>query len=155
LRLNIKPTIEGILKIPAGKSGLYFFYGDRNELLYIGKAKNLRSRVRGHHRCYLFHCEGMFYRGILEKKGWNPQNRDEWDNNFLESWVDFEVRGMSQITPLAIDYHWFKIKKITIEELSHEETKEKEKQLIKQFNPLYNSQYVQSISDEYYNAFHF
>ena len=43
-------------------------------------------------------------------------------------------------------------KRIEVEEMPHEDTKEQEKIMIKQHNPLYNSKDAPTISDEYYEA---
>lgn len=40
-------SIKQLKSVP-NKSGLYYFYGTNDELLYIGKAKNLRSRITTH-----------------------------------------------------------------------------------------------------------
>ena len=39
--------IEEINKLPAAE-GVYFFYNKRNEIIYVGKSKNIRKRVKQH-----------------------------------------------------------------------------------------------------------
>ncbi len=47
MTLKTAPKEKDFLKIPQ-TSGVYFFFGPKSRLLYIGKAINLRSRVRSH-----------------------------------------------------------------------------------------------------------
>jgi len=151
VRYSIEPTREGMDKIPR-KSGLYFFYDENNRLLYIGRAKVLRSRVREHYHSYLYHLEGMFHARIFKRMGWNEGNKDEWDENFRKSWGDFVVENLGRRNLQNIDCDWYKVKRIEIEEMPHEDTKEQEKIMIKQYDPLYNSRDAPTISDEYYEA---
>jgi len=45
--LNDNLTIEDIQKLPE-ECGTYYFYDDQNQLLYIGKSKDIRHRVLSH-----------------------------------------------------------------------------------------------------------
>lgn len=47
LHPNLNP--DDLKKIP-DEAGVYYFYNDRNELIYIGKSKNLHSRILSHFR---------------------------------------------------------------------------------------------------------
>lgn len=133
-------------KIPQ-TSGLYYFYDENDRLLYIGKAKNLHSRISEHRKNYDFHREGMFFRKIIISKGLSGNDQKEWPEELHETWVDFEVRGLSKASPTVIDYIINKIKRIEIEEMSHEFTKSKEKEMILKLKPPFNHQ---TASDEYY-----
>ena len=46
--LKVKNKIKKVLKSLPDKPGVYFFYGPRKQLLYIGKAKNLKKRVKSY-----------------------------------------------------------------------------------------------------------
>jgi DNA polymerase III subunit epsilon len=47
LHPNFEP--ETLKKLPE-EAGVYYFYNDKNELIYIGKSKNIHSRVLSHFR---------------------------------------------------------------------------------------------------------
>lgn len=49
LHPNLDP--ETINSLPE-ETGVYYFYNDRNDLIYIGKSKNIRTRVLSHFRNY-------------------------------------------------------------------------------------------------------
>jgi len=138
-------THEELERIP-NTSGLYYFYDQNDKLLYIGKAKNLHSRIFGHHNCYDFHREGMFFRKILISKGLLAKVREEWPKDLADSFSDFELRGLSKIKPHVIDYVFNKIKRIEVEEMPHELTKSKEKEMILKLKPLLNHE---TNSEEY------
>ncbi len=53
-------------KIPDGP-GVYFFLGKNKEVLYIGKATSLRSRVRSYFSPDLIHTRGPVITGMVEK----------------------------------------------------------------------------------------
>lgn len=44
----MNPSLESKLKNLPDKSGIYQFFGDKTKIIYIGKAKNLRNRVRSY-----------------------------------------------------------------------------------------------------------
>jgi len=142
---SYKNNLEELEKIPQ-TSGLYYFYDKNDKILYIGRAKNLYARTSEHHRNYLFHREGMFFRKIVISKGLTT-NREEWPKELDESWCDFQIRGLSRLAPIVIDYIFNKVKKIEIEEIPHELTKSKEKEMILKFKPPFNHQ---TASEEYY-----
>ncbi len=136
---------EELERIP-NTSGLYYFYDQNDKLLYIGKAKNLHSRIFGHHKSYEFHREGMFFRKILLSKGLLAKVREEWPKDLADSFSDFEFRGLSKTKPLVIDYVFNKIKKIKVEEMPSELTKAKERENIQKFKPQLN---YETNSEEY------
>lgn len=45
LNSNLTPQIINALP---GKTGVYYFYNDHRELIYIGKSKNIKSRINAH-----------------------------------------------------------------------------------------------------------
>jgi len=141
-----KNTHEELEKIPK-VSGLYYFYDKNDNLLYIGKAKNLHARIFEHHGCYLYHREGMFFRKIMISKGLLYKDEEEWPKEFLKSWRHFQVNGFSMTQLVVIDYIFNKVKKIEIEEMLHKLTKSKEKEMILKFKPPFN---YQTASEEYY-----
>lgn len=143
---SFKNNPDDLEKIPR-TSGLYYFYDKNDKLLYVGKAKNLHSRIFGHRNSYLFHREGMFFRKILISKGLLTKNQEEWPEELHESWLDFELRGLSKISPIVIDYIFHKIKRIEIEDVSDELTKSKEKEMILKLKPPFNHQ---TASYDYY-----
>jgi len=128
---------EELERIP-NTSGLYYFYDQNDKLLYIGKAKNLHSRIFDHHKSYEFHREGIFFHKILISKGLLAKVREEWPKDLADSVIDFEFRGLSKKKPLVIDYVFNKIKRIKIEEMPSELTKAKERENIQKFKPLLN-----------------
>ncbi len=128
-------------------SGLYYFYDENDTLLYIGKAKSIRARTLMHQRANLQHREGMFLRKITISKGLSLMNREEWPKELDITWKEFELAGMSRVKPLVIDYIFNKVKRIDIEEMQYDLTKDKEKEMIQKFSPPFNSQ---TASDEYY-----
>lgn len=44
----MNPSLESKLKNLPDKPGIYQFFGDRTKIIYVGKAKNLRNRVRSY-----------------------------------------------------------------------------------------------------------
>lgn len=44
----MNPSLETKLKSLPDKPGIYQFFGDKNKIIYVGKAKNLRNRVRSY-----------------------------------------------------------------------------------------------------------
>jgi len=143
---SFKNDFEELKKIPR-TSGLYYFYDKSDNILYIGKAKILHSRILDHHFLYLLHREGMFFRKIIISKGWLGKDRKEWDKKCKESFEDFLFNAESSKTPLVIDLIFGKVKRVEIEEMSHELTKSKEKELILKLKPPFNRE---TASDEYY-----
>jgi len=45
---DIELPVDEVNNIPKNKAGIYLFYGANNDLLYIGKTKLLRQRIRQH-----------------------------------------------------------------------------------------------------------
>ncbi len=141
--LNTKEENE---KLPY-TSGLYFFYDENDNLLYLGKSKKLKSRIIEHRRNNLMDREGKFYLRIQRNKGYT--NPDEWHEDLKTAFKDFRMRYLfHNQSPLVIDAIFHRVKKIVIEEMPHEMTKQKEKELIETLKPTFNSQ---TASDEYYS----
>ncbi len=128
-------------------SGLYYFYGENDTILYIGKAKSIRARTLMHQRANFRHREGMFLRKIIISKGLSLTKREEWPKELDVACKEFDLAGMSRANPLVIDYIFNKVKRIDIEEMQHELTKSKEEEMIQKYGPPFNSQ---TASDEYY-----
>lgn len=47
-RSRPRPALNDVIRALPGSPGVYLFYGLRGELLYVGKSKNIRTRVRSH-----------------------------------------------------------------------------------------------------------
>jgi hypothetical protein len=138
---SIKNVDEDLYNLPYA-SGLYYFYDKDNNLLYIGKAKKLKSRILNHKYSNNRAREAKFYSKFL-KMNLPPESRKKLD----EAIRDFEFRGMSTINPVAIDFVFDKVTLIEIEEMPHELTERRETDMIWQLKPRYNSE---TGSDEYY-----
>lgn len=68
-------------------SGLYFFYNDDNELMYVGNSEHLLSRVRGHvtgneHTGDIKHNFKKYRFAILE----DPVDRDIYETWYINLW---------------------------------------------------------------------
>ena len=138
---SIKNVYEDLHNLPY-TSGLYYFYDTDNNLLYIGKAKKLKSRILDHKYLNNRAREAKFYSKFL-KMNLSPESRKKLD----EAIKDFEFRGMSTINPVAIDFVFQRITRIDIEEMPHEFTEEREMEMIWKLKPLFNSE---TACDEYY-----
>lgn len=64
--MNLEQFKKKMKKIPDGP-GVYFFLGKNKEVLYIGKATSLRSRVRSYFSPDLLHTRGPVLVQMLEK----------------------------------------------------------------------------------------
>lgn len=68
-------------------SGIYFFYNDDNELMYVGNSEHLLSRVRGHvtgneHTGDIKHNFKKYRFAILE----DPVDRDIYETWYINLW---------------------------------------------------------------------
>ena len=139
-------TREELEKIPR-TSGLYYFYGKDDKIMYVGKARNLNVRTFEHLFAYHFHREGRFFGKIIDSKDLFFVDEEDWPKELYHSWRRFQIRSWSRLDPLVIDYIFQKVKRIEIEELSHELTKSKEAEMIKKLKPPFNHE---TASKEYY-----
>ncbi|MGI0083045.1 MAG: GIY-YIG nuclease family protein [Nitrosopumilaceae archaeon] len=64
---SFKNTEEDRDKLPY-TSGIYYFYDENDNLLYLGKAKKFKSRINDHHKNNLMDREGKFYLRIQRAK---------------------------------------------------------------------------------------
>lgn len=138
--------VNELKKIP-NTSGLYYFYAENDEILYIGKAKNLKSRINSHQIANELHRQGVYLRKITLSKGFQPFKQDELPEELRDAWNEFFFKGMGKTPPIVIDYIFHKIKKIEVIEMSHSLTKDKEKEMIEKIQPPFNSQ---TASKDYY-----
>ena len=143
---SFKNNLEELKRIPR-TSGLYFLYDKKDEILYIGKAKTLKSRVSGHKWLNYFHQEGMFYRKYLISKGLLGSLREEKSKKLQDVLDDFEMRSWSMPKMIVMDMIFHRVMRIEIEEMDHDLTESKEKEMILKFKPPFNHQ---TASDEYY-----
>lgn len=146
MKQSFNNNVEELNKIP-NTSGLYYFYDENGKIQYVGKAKNLKSRIRGHYNLNRFHREAMFLRKMIISKGFQLHKRDQWSEELENAWRNFEFKMMGKINMVVIDYMFHKIIRIEIEEIVHELTKSKETETIKKLTPPFN---YQTASDEYY-----
>lgn len=47
-KIDLSILVSQVEIIPKGVGGIYLLYGDNGDLLYVGKSKNLKSRVKSH-----------------------------------------------------------------------------------------------------------
>jgi len=134
---SFKNTQEELDKLPTNTSGLYYFYDD-NRLLYVGRARNLKSRITMHEVASDFHREQRFYRRIVQSKGYSSEK--DFPELLIEAMRDFGFRVMSKVDYTVIDMIWEKITTIEIEEMPFELAKQKEKKQIKELRPPFNYQ---------------
>ena len=133
-----KNTREDIKKIPRS-SGLYYFYDENDNLLYVGKAKILRSRI-GTHR---YHNDKLNEVRYYRKMG---LTKTEDQKKILERNFHSIIwqRGDE---PLVIDFIFHRTKRIEIKEMSYELIKSKEKEEILRLKPPFNHE---TESEEYW-----
>jgi len=136
---------EEIDRIPR-TSGIYYFYDENNVIIYIGKANNLYSRTLAHFTNHSIDRQMRFFVKMIESKGFSIMEEEKLPKELLDIWKRLKERGNSS-NALVVDLVFDKVKKITIEEMPKEETESKEKELIDEFQPIYNSE---SNSEEYY-----
>ena len=138
---SFKNTIEDLKKLP-NTSGVYYFYDKDDNLLYIGKAKNLKSRISNHKDCNERAREGAFY-SQLRKADLSPEGREKLEKAIRM----FEFSCMGTTYPVRIDFVFHRTTKIEIEEMPHELTDGREEEMIYKLNPAFNSE---TACDEYY-----
>ena len=138
--VNVFPELKRIPKT----SGLYYFYNGQNELLYVGRAKNLNQRILSHHKVNILHQEGLSLKKKMPK-GFEHE-RKKWDPDLVREWSDFEFKvGGKEI--LVVDYVFHKVTRIEIEEMVHELAISNEREMIEKLQPPMNSE---TASDEYF-----
>ena len=64
---SINNTFDEIVSLPR-TSGLYYFYDDLGKLLYVGRAKILKSRIIDHRKCNNLERESKFYSDLLKEQ---------------------------------------------------------------------------------------
>ena len=138
---SFKNNTEELNKIPS-TSGIYYFYDKDENLLYIGKAKKLKFRVRDHKKCNNRAREG----GFLSKM-WNENLPKESKEKLTEAIEDFRFRCLGTLSPVTVDFVFHRTTRIEIEEMSYDLTKEYEEKMIFELKPLFNSQ---TACEEYY-----
>ena len=133
-RKSFKNTKEELEKIPSA-SGLYYFYDKDDILLYIGKAKKLKFRIRDHKKCNDKAREGKFY-SKMRKMNISLEAREKLEEEIR----DFEFRCMGTIHPVTIDFVFHRTSRIEIEEMPHELTAQREEEMICKLKPSFNSE---------------
>jgi len=140
-----KNDFEELKKIPQ-TSGLYYFYDENDNILYIGKANNLHSRTLAHYHNHSLYREMGFFVKIIESKGFSIKEKEKLPKELLDIWDNFIERDFSSST-LVIDSKFNKVKRIEIEEMPKELTESKEKEMIQKFQPPFN---FETATDEYF-----
>jgi DNA polymerase III epsilon subunit family exonuclease len=83
---------EDINQLPA-TAGTYFFYNEKGLLLYIGKAKNIKNRVRQH-----FLTTGKTKRDLELRQQVTKVNYQEWGSDFVASLMELQlIKSMGPI----------------------------------------------------------
>lgn len=133
------------------KTGIYYFYDKDDHVLYIGKAVNIRNRIRNHLRN--FQIMSKFKKGIelcdlfIEK-----YNQGNYDNSLYEEIIDFEVELRYSLAfhfkPVNIDYVFDIVDHVGIIEMVKEKIKEFEEMEISRLSPPYNFQSMNVLYNE-------
>ena len=142
---SYKNDFEELKKIPQ-TSGLYYFYDENDDILYIGKANNLHSRTLAHYHNHSLYREMGFFVKIIKLKGFSIKEKEKLPKELLDIWDNFIERDFSSST-LVIDSKFNKVKRIEIEEMSKELTESKEKEMIQKYKPPLN---FETATDEYF-----
>ena len=109
-------------------SGLYFFY-NKQELLYIGKAKFLKNRINEHYKqCGIVTQSILYLVNILGKEIKNINPVLMWTDTILNSQrIDIKMKNITEIK---------------IELIPHNYTRVKEKEQIKLEKPKLNYEII-------------
>ena len=116
VELKIKHTTAPL------KAGIYFFYNVDGEIVYIGKAKNLRGRLSNYLLDYYY-----FYSLLEENKGKSSAY-------FSSRMFRLVVKRIGEIDKVSFD-------------CSRGNSSSFEKELIKKHSPKYNSVFVDNLSN--------
>ena len=115
-------------------SGLYYFY-EGNNLLYVGKARRLRQRIRDHKQENDISKEGEKHLKIVQSRAYAGLDFNTLSNDLLNAVS--KCCGMFS-GHLRIDLVLHRITRIEIEEMPHELTESKEDEIIEKFQPPFN-----------------
>ena len=134
---SYKNDFDEIKKIPR-TSGIYYFYDEHDDILYIGKADSLYKRTLEHYYNHSLYREMEFFVKILNSKGLSIRNKEKLPKELLDIWDDFKDRKFSNPKMLVIDFILNRVKRIDIEVMSSELTELKEKEMIEKYEPPFN-----------------
>lgn len=135
---SYKNDFDELKKIPR-TSGIYYFYDEDENIIYIGKADILHSRVLAHFKNYSLIKEIEFFVKRIETQGFSIQEEKKLPKELLSIWKRLIERTRSS-NSLVIDEVFDKVVRIEIEEMTKELTEDRENELIKKFQPIYNSE---------------
>ena len=138
---SFKNIPEEIEKIPM-TSGLYYLYDSDEVLMYIGRAKSLRSKIR-EHRDLNSWIVNMGFSWEKYEKEFSKENRNLLHEKAME--VSYDLG--SKPIPLVIDIIFDRVKTIEIEEMDFGVSKTREIERILELQPMYNHE---TASEEYY-----
>ncbi len=119
--------IDKIKNLPQAP-GVYFFYGSDKQLLYIGKATNLRSRVQS------------YFRGMVDE-----ERAENLQLGTLDESADGNVQDIRKISEVAGRSEWIGLMVAQVSDIAFEQTDSVlealilESNLIKKHQPKYNT----------------
>jgi len=79
---SYKNDFDEIKKIPR-TSGIYYFYDEHDDILYIGKADSLYKRTLEHYYNHSLYREMKFFVKILNSKGLSIRNKEKLQNYWI------------------------------------------------------------------------
>ena len=131
-KLEIEIELQNIPK----KSGVYYFFDEADQLMYVGKAQNLYWRIDKH---------------IKDFRKYEDVKKDlEFFYSRYSLQEIIKIEGVQKTkydlinalyrSGTVIDKILDRVKKIKVEELKEEEVEQKEKELIQSLKPPFNSQ---------------
>ena len=135
---SYKNDFDELKKIPR-TSGIYYFYNENENIIYIGKGDILHSRVLAHFKNHSLVKEIEFFVMRIERERFSIQEEEKLPKELLNIWKRLIERERSSKV-LVIDEVLDKVAKIEIEEMSKELTEDRENELIKKFQPIYNKE---------------
>ncbi len=138
---SFKNNSEEIEKIPL-TSGLYYLYDASDTLMYVGRAKSLRSRIQEHRD-----INSWVLKMGLSWEEYQKESSEENRSSLHEKAKQISYDFFSKPVPLVIDIMFDRVQTIEIEEMSFEGSQTKEIERILDWQPLYNHE---TACDEYY-----
>ena len=133
---SYKNDFDELKEIPR-TSGIYYFYDEHDDILYIGKADSLYKRTLEHYHNHSLYREIGFFVKILNSKGLSIED-ENLPKELSDSWYNFKVRELSKPKMIVIEFILNRVKRIEIEEMPKELTESKEKEMIQKYEPPFN-----------------
>ena len=133
---SYKNDFDELKEIPR-TSGIYYFYDEHDDILYIGKADSLYKRTLEHYHNHSLYREIGFFVKILNSKGLSIED-ENLPKELSDIWYNFKVRELSKPKMIVIEFILNRVKRIEIEEMPKELTESKEKEMIQKYEPPFN-----------------